>query len=143
LNLHRITEHIQIQRFTAFLLTIVSGLTLRRFGYSIDLPFVVVKYGGSLLWGSMVYFLLAFAVGGLSARIRPAGIAIIAFAIAICVELFRLYHTPWLDAFRLTTAGALLLGRIFSLWNIVAYAFGIAAACALDPAFRLLSPSKP
>ncbi|MBB3459704.1 hypothetical protein FHT92_000282 [Rhizobium sp. BK377] len=143
MNLHRITEHIQIQRFTAFLLTIVSGLTLRRFGYSIDLPFVVVKYGGSLLWGSMLYFLLAFAVGGLSARIRPAGIAIIAFAIAICVELFRLYHTPWLDAFRLTTAGALLLGRIFSLWNIVAYAFGIAAACALDPACRLLSPSKP
>lgn len=132
-----------MQRLAALFLIIVSGLMLRRFGYSVDLPFVVVKYGGSLLWGSMVYFLLAFAVGGLSARIRPAGIAIIAFAIAICVELSRLYHTPWLDAFRLTTAGALLFGRVFSLWNIVAYAFGIAAACAVDPARRPLSPSRP
>ena len=133
----------QLQRLAALFLITISGLLLRRFGYSVDLPFVVVKYGGSLLWGSMVYFLLAFAVGGLSARIRPAGIAIIAFAIAICVELFRLYHTPWLDAFRLTTAGALLLGRIFSLWNIVAYAFGIAAACVLDPARKQSSPSRP
>jgi len=131
-----------LQRLAALFLIIISGLLLRRFGYSVDLPFVVVKYGGSLLWGSMVYFLLAFAVGGLSARIRPAGIATIALAIAICVELFRLYHTPWLDAFRLTTAGALLLGRVFSLWNIVAYAFGIAAACALDPARRQSSPLR-
>jgi len=133
----------QFQRLAALFLIIISGLLLRRFGYSIDLPFIVVKYGGSLLWASMVYFLLAFAVGGLSARIRPAGIAIIAFAIAICVELFRLYHSPWLDAFRLTTAGALLLGRVFSLWNIVAYAFGTAAAYALDPARRQSSPSRP
>lgn len=132
-----------MQRLAALFLIIISGLLLRRFGYSVDLPFAVVKYGGSLLWGSMVYFLLAFAVGGLSARIRPAGIAIIALAIAICVELFRLYHTPWLDAFRLTTSGALLLGRVFSLWNIVAYAFGIAAAYALDPARRQSSPSRP
>lgn len=41
-----------------------------------------------------------------------------------------------LDAFRLTTAGALLLGRIFSLWNLPAYAIGMAAACAFDPARR-------
>lgn len=136
-------QDLQLQRLAALFLIIISGLMLRRFGYSVDLPFVVVKYGGSLLWGSMVYFLLAFAVGGLGARIRPAGIAIIAFAVAICVELFRLYHTPWLDAFRLTTAGALLLGRVFSLWNIVAYAFGIAAACGLDPARRQSSPSRP
>ncbi|MDR6667040.1 DUF2809 domain-containing protein [Rhizobium sp. 1399] len=133
----------QLQRLAALFLIIISGLLLRRFGYSVDLPFVVVKYGGSLLWGSMVYFLLAFAIGGLSTRIRPTGIATIALVVAICVELFRLYHTPWLDAFRLTTAGALLLGRVFSLWNIVAYAFGIAAAYALDPARRHSSPSRP
>lgn len=53
--------------------------------------------------------------------------------IAICVEMFRLCHSPWLDQFRLTLFGALLLGRIFSLWNIVAYAFGIALALAVDP----------
>jgi Protein of unknown function (DUF2809) len=34
-------------------------------------------------------------------------------------------HTTWLDDFRLTTLGALLLGRVYSLWNMLAYAAGI------------------
>ncbi|ARM88002.1 hypothetical protein RHEC894_CH01688 [Rhizobium sp. CIAT894] len=125
-------SHVQLLRLAALLVVIVLGLVLRRFGYAIDLPFVVVKYGGSALWGTMVYLLVAL----IAARSRPAGIAIIALSIAILVELFRLYHTPWLDAFRLTTAGALLLGRIFSLWNMLAYAIGIAAAWVVDPAGR-------
>ncbi|MDR9777285.1 DUF2809 domain-containing protein [Rhizobium hidalgonense] len=122
----------QFLRLAALLVVIVLVLALRRFGYAVDLPFVVVKYGGSALWGAMVYLLVALIV----ARSRPAVLAIIALFIAISVELFRLYHTPWLDAFRLTTAGALLLGRIFSLWNMLAYAIGIAAAWAVDPARR-------
>ncbi|RFB96470.1 hypothetical protein B5K08_08860 [Rhizobium leguminosarum bv. trifolii] len=122
----------QFLRLAALLVVIVLGLALRRFGYAIDLPFIVVKYGGSALWAAMVYLLVALFV----ARARPAIIAAMALFIAIAVELFRLYHTPWLDAFRLTTAGALLLGRIFSLWNMLAYSIGIAAACAFDPARR-------
>ena len=35
-----------------------------------------------------------------------------------------------------TLAGALLLGRIFSVWNIVAYWFGIAAAALADRTIR-------
>lgn len=38
---------------------IVCGLCLRRFGYDVGLPFVAVKYGGSVLWGAMIYLLLA------------------------------------------------------------------------------------
>ncbi|EHS54159.1 hypothetical protein PDO_3750, partial [Rhizobium sp. PDO1-076] len=52
--------------------------------------------------------------------------------IAVVTELGRLYHTPWLDTFRLTLAGALLLGRIFSVWNILAYLLGIAAAALIE-----------
>jgi hypothetical protein len=126
----------QLQRLAALFLIIISGLMLRRFGYSVDLPFFFVKYGGSLLWGAMVYFLLAVLIAGPHRGIRPAAIAATALVAAICVELFRLYHAPWLDAFRLTTAGALLLGRVFSLWNIVAYTIGIAVAYGLDPARR-------
>lgn len=126
------TRSSQFLRLAALLFVIALGLAIRRFGYAVDLPFVVVKYGGSALWGAMVYLLLAF----LFARLRPATIAVIALFVAICVELFRLYHTPWLDAFRLTTAGALLLGRVFSFWNMLAYAIGIAAACAFDPVRR-------
>jgi hypothetical protein len=92
------------------------------------LPAFIVKYGGSLLWGTMVFFLVAMATPGLSRRT----IALVALLIAVCVELFRLVHTSWLDAFRLTTAGALLLGRIFSPWNIVAYTAGILLGVVLD-----------
>ena len=110
------------------LLTIALGLALRRFGYAANLPFAVVKYGGSILWGAMVYWLFA----AIFVTQRPLSVAFIALMVAIAVESFRLWHTPALDAFRLTTAGALLLGRVFSLWNIAAYAIGIAAALALD-----------
>lgn len=100
---------------------IASGLLLRRFGPSAGLPFAVVKYGGSLLWGTMVYVLLTVALSR-----RPTTLlAMLAGLIAACVEFSRLYQTPWLDAFRLTAAGALLLGRVFSPWNLLAYGFGI------------------
>jgi len=114
---------------------IVSGLGLRGFGLGLGLPAFFVKYGGSVLWGTMVFFSVAIAARGQS---RPR-IALISASIAVCVELFRLVHAPWLDAFRLTIAGALLLGRIFSPWNVLAYGVGIVLGMLLDrfgvPAF--------
>jgi uncharacterized protein DUF2809 len=107
---------------------IVSGLALRRFGFHLGLPAGIIKYGGSALWGAMVFCLVAVAAPRL---LRPS-LALIAIIIADGVELFRLVHTPWLDDFRLTLAGALLLGRIFSAWNILAYASGILSALAVD-----------
>jgi hypothetical protein len=87
-----------------------------------------VKYGGSLLWATMVFLL----VGVLLPRLSRMQIAAIAAPMAIVVEFSRLMHALWLDAFRLTTAGALLLGRIFSLWNLVAYAVCIAFGVWID-----------
>jgi hypothetical protein len=117
-----------IVRACLCLSVIVLGLALRGFGPGFGLPAFIVKYGGSMLWATMVFFLVAMA-----APTRPrSSIALIAAAIAVCVELFRLVHAPWLDAFRLTTAGALLLGRIFSPWNMLAYGVGIVLAMALD-----------
>jgi hypothetical protein len=107
---------------------IVFGLVLRRYGFGLGLPAFAVKYGGSALWAMMVYFLVALAGSTLSRRT----IALMSASIALGVELFRLVHAPWLDAFRLTMAGALLLGRIFSLWNLVAYGAGIILAMGLD-----------
>jgi Protein of unknown function (DUF2809) len=120
--------------FGAALIVIALGLALRFDGRSLGLPAFVVKYGGSLLWAAMVYWLLAALLPRLS---RPR-LALIALVIAVLVELFRLVHTPWLDSFRLTLAGALLLGRIFSAWNIVAYAAGILLGVAID---GIVSPS--
>ncbi|WP_025038220.1 ribosomal maturation YjgA family protein [Bradyrhizobium sp. DOA9] len=110
------------------LAVIVCGLSLRWYGFPLGFPAFVVKYGGSLLWATMV-FLLA---GAVLPRLTRTQIAAIAAVIAVVVEFSRLVHTPWLDAFRLTTAGALLLGRIFSLWNLVAYLIGIVVGVWLD-----------
>jgi Protein of unknown function (DUF2809) len=107
---------------------IICGFVLRRFGFGIALPAIVVKYGGSILWGAMVFFLVAIA-----APHFPRGkIALVSTVIAVCVELLRLVHAPWLDEFRLTLAGAWLVGRIFSLWDILAYGAGIGLALGLD-----------
>jgi hypothetical protein len=125
----------RVRRGAAAVTVICCGLARRRFGFDLGLPFVVVKYGGSILWGAMVYLLLAAAGRGGSARV-----AVLALFVAVAVELSRLLQTPWLDAFRLTTAGALLLGRVFSLWNMLAYGTGICTAFLLD--LTVLSRSR-
>ncbi|MBR0856052.1 DUF2809 domain-containing protein [Bradyrhizobium liaoningense] len=111
-------------RVALALVVIACGRSLRWYGFALGLPAFVVKYGGSLLWAAMVFLLVGVLLPPLTRRQLAA--------IAIAVEFARLVHTPWLDAFRLTTPGALLLGRIFSLWNLVAYAVGIAFGAWLD-----------
>ena len=63
---------------------------------------------------------------------RIAIAALIAGAIATAVEFFKMYHSPAMDAFRLTLPGVLLLGRFFSVWDIVAYWIAISAGAFLD-----------
>ena len=117
----------QIFSLLAAALMIAAGLALRRYGYEVGLGFLVVKYGGSVIWGGMVYFLTLAVLP----RARPSTTLLAASIFSIAIELFRLVHTDALDAFRLTTAGALLLGRVFSVWNIVAYLAGIGLAFAV------------
>lgn len=116
--------------FAAVLIVIAAGIGVRFL--PLGLPREVVKYAGSVLWGAMVYGLVAFV----QPAARPIRLAAVALAVAVLVELFRLVHTPGLDAFRLTLAGQLLLGRIFSVWNVLAYAIGIGLAAALDAGTR-------
>jgi hypothetical protein len=126
-----------IVRACICLAIIVSGLALRAFGFGLGLSATVVKYGGSILWGAMVFFLVAITAPRRSRR----NIALISAVIALCVEMFRLVHAPWLDDFRLTLAGALLFGRIFSPWDILAYGVGIVLATVVDRlAVRLREP---
>ena len=124
----RTARSVSIVRAGLCLSVMISGLALRRFGPGLGLPLFLVKYGGSLLWGAMVFFLVAIA----APRLSWWRIAVISASIAIAVELFRLVHAPWLDAFRMTLAGALLLGRIFSPWNLLAYGAGIFFGVLLD-----------
>lgn len=109
---------------------IICGLLVRSRG--LDLPWPVAKWSGSILWGAMVYGALRTIVP--SSGTAPAGLA--AAFVALVVELIRLIHLPWLDEFRGTRAGELLLGRHFSVWNIAAYWMGIGAMFCVNERFR-------
>ena len=98
LTLERTLEATLIVRTCLCLTIIIFGLALRGYGLGLGLPSSIVKYGGSILWATMVFFLVAIALSSLSRW----SVALMSASIAICVELFRLVHAPWLDAFRLT-----------------------------------------
>jgi hypothetical protein len=114
-----------------FLVTVMAGLAVRM--APLGLPAVVVKYGGSMLWAVMIYWIASTAL----ARWRLAVVGLIAGATATGVEFFKLYHSPAMDAFRLTLTGMILLGRYFSERDIVAYWVAISAAAWIDERIRL------
>lgn len=101
---------------------IACGLAWRR--PELGLPWTVAKYGGSVLWGAMALFCVAAACP----RLGLARVALIAAAIAAAIEFGQLVRYPPLDAFRATTTGALLLGRTFDWFDILAYWIGVACA---------------
>jgi carbon starvation protein CstA len=112
------------------LATITAGLAVRF--APLGLPLFVVKYGGSTLWALMVYWIISALLP--SWRFLP--VALLAGTLATAVEFFKLYHSPALDAFRLTLPGVLLLGRYFSVWDIVAYWLAIVIGAFVDQRIR-------
>ena len=69
---------------------------------------------------------------GDSPLMKHINLVLTACLIAALVEISRLHHSPIEDAFRLTLAGRLLLGRIFALSDIAAYWIAIMATAAID-----------
>jgi len=110
----------------ATLLLIAAGLLVR--APLLVVPAGIAKYAGSIIWGGMVY--------GLWSAIRPQQAlrdrAAVSTVIAAAVEFSQLLHTPWLDSFRRTTVGVLLIGRFFSWWDILSYAVGIIICAAVE-----------
>ncbi|CAN7408146.1 DUF2809 domain-containing protein [Bosea sp. LjRoot90] len=64
-------------------------------------------------------------------------IALLAACVAVTVEASQLWHAPWLDAFRQTRLGVLLLGRFFAWADIAAYLVGIGVAAVSDRSLSL------
>jgi hypothetical protein len=110
-------------------ITIPIGLAVRFL--PLGLPWFLYKYLGSVLWAVALYWFLA----AILPRLRPITLAIFASTIATLLEFSRLIPFAPIDAFRLTLAGEILLGRYFSVKNILAYILAIAFAAALDHFF--------
>lgn len=107
-------------------ITIPLGIAWRM--VPLGLSHFFYKYGGSALWAVALYWFIAACLP----RLRIGSLASIAAAVAAALEFSRLWHVPAMDAFRVTLAGRLLLGRYFSIKNIAAYWLAIAVAALLD-----------
>ena len=128
--------HRSITSLLFLLITIPIGLAVRLL--PLHLPWFLYKYLGSILWAIALYWFLAT----LLPKLRPLFIATLAISIATLLELSRLIPIAPIDAFRLTFAGKILLGRYFSLKNIAAYILAIVLTATLDHLF-IESTSKP
>jgi len=106
--------------------TVVAGLVVR-FAH-LGFPSGVVKFGGSMLWALMFYWIISALWP--SGRVIPG--ALFTAGLTAAIEFFKLVHSPALDAFRLTLPGVLLLGRVFSPWDIAAYWLAIAIGAWMD-----------
>jgi hypothetical protein len=106
--------------------TVAAGLTIRF--AQLGLPHAIVKWGGSTLWAVMIYWVISTAFG--SHRIVRN--VILSGTVATAIEFLKLYDATWLDAFRRTLPGIILLGRIFTFRDIVAYWIAIVIAAILE-----------
>src|SRR5215471_7853732 len=112
-----ITMRRSLTTLLILLITIPIGLAVR---YApLPLPWFLSKYLGSFLWAVALYWFIAM----LFPKLQPKALAVVAAAAALAVEFSRLVPQPTIDAFRLTLAGQILLGRFFSFRNIAAYLF--------------------
>jgi hypothetical protein len=108
------------------LVTIPIGIGWRML--PLGLPWFFYKYGGSFLWAVALYWFIAT----LFPKLYPTALASISALAALIVEFSRLVPQSTIDAFRLTLAGQLILGRFFSFKNIAAYLLAIAFSALLD-----------
>ncbi len=112
------------------LATVLIGVVVRF--APLGLPPFLVKYGGSTMWALMIYWM----VSAMLPSWRPLLAALAAGLIATVVEFVKLFHSPALDAFRLTLPGILILGRFFSVRDVAAYWLAITAGALLDQRIR-------
>ena len=121
--------------FLLLILLIAFGLGSRRLGGS---PGWITLYVGDVAWGALFF--------GLFCAVRPTLSTARAWLAAVIttelIEFSQLYHSPWLDAFRATRAGGLLLGHLFLWSDVVCVALGATLAAAVERAWRSVSISS-
>ncbi len=105
--------------------TVVVGLIVH-FDGSV-LPYAVRDILGDALWAMMIVWWLGVALP--RARLSIRGLA--AFAICVAVELSQRYHSPFLDAARLTIPGQLVLGSGYDPRDFLSYAAGVIVAVTI------------
>ncbi|WP_258171213.1 DUF2809 domain-containing protein [Paenibacillus sp. R14(2021)] len=108
------------------LAAIVLGLGSRHYAH--DLPDWLADHAGDALWACMVYFGCRLLCPGRS--LRFAACTSLLFCCAI--ECSQLYQADWINAFRHTKLGGLVLGQGFLAVDFLRYTVGVIAALSMD-----------
>lgn len=106
--------------------TIVFALYIRSIWQY--LPFFINIWIGDFLWAMMLFWVCRVAF--LHVESRKLTSCLILFCWFI--EVSQNFHTPWLDAFRDTRFGGLLLGHGFLWSDIVAYTAGVVVSYFIE-----------
>ena len=93
-----------------------------------SLPYAINFWIGDFLWSFMLYWGCRFLF------LNSKRIQMTVFLIVFCwfIECSQMFHTIWLDAFRNTTFGGLLLGHGFLWSDIFSYTGGAIVAYWID-----------
>lgn len=123
----------RLKYLSATLIIILLGLTLRFIPS--PLPDFIVKYGGDLLWATMMFFGFCF----LLPAAKKNHLALAALVFSFGIEFSQLYQAAWINHIRATLFGKLVLGRGFLWLDLVSYVLGIGLGLL---SVRLLEPSR-
>ena len=93
-----------------FFLTIPIGLATRK--KPLWFHPLIAEFGGDILWATLFFFL--FRIIFLTKQLWI--IAVYTYSFALAIELSQLYHAPWINEWRKTFAGKMILGSGF-LWS--------------------------
>ena len=110
----------------AQLTVIIAAGILSRFMHT-GLP-LIDKYPGDALYAAMVYVLFRLTC-------RTAHVALWAAATMTAIEVFQLTGIPatlFHSHYAIVRLCARLIGTEFSMWDLAAYAVGIASIAAID-----------
>jgi hypothetical protein len=107
-------------------LVCLLGIGSRR--YARVLPGFMAAYAGDTFW-AMAAFL---GIGLVLRRASTGTIACLAMAFSVAIELSQLYHAPWIDSFRQTALGGLILGFGFLWSDLACYAAGVGLGVMID-----------
>jgi hypothetical protein len=94
----------------------------------IGLPYFIVKYGGSFLWASTVYWFIGYFL----ARQKPLTLALISLVVTAAIEFLKRVQSSTLENIRNTFFGIMILGRYFSYTDIAVYWLAIFCAAWID-----------
>lgn len=90
------------------------------------------NYGGDALWALMVFVGCGFLFPRNPTRTNAA----LALGFSWAIEFSQIYHAQWIDAWRATIPGKLILGSTFNAIDLAAYAAGIAIGTGVEVMWR-------